>query len=242
MALAVVAPFALSALLVPLRGTFAGTAAALVNVAVIVALSVVGNRLVGVVSSVSAALWFDFFLTRPYDRFAISQRADLETTLSLLVVGVVVSELAARSRRHSRASFEESSYVRTLRHFSDLAASSVPSREIIDGAASALVDLLDLRACRFERVMANPPLARVLASGSVDHVGMEWPVEEIGIPGPEAEIVAEWRGSVLGRFVVTPSPGRAVSRERLSVAVTLVRTVAASLADDRRRTASTDKD
>jgi hypothetical protein len=236
LAMALVAPVALSAVLVPFRGSFASTAAALTNVVVIVALAVVGSRAAGLLASVSAALWFDFFLTRPYDRFAISHRADLETTIVLVLVGVVVTELAARGRRHARISSEESSYVELLRRCSDLAASRVPAADLVEDVSSSLVELLELRACRFDRLVAHPPLARVLAGGIVDHVGMEWPVDEIGLPGPEAEIVAEWRGSVLGRFVVTPSPGLAISRERLSVAVTMSRIAAAALADDRRRT------
>ena len=98
-----VVPLIVSAVLVPFRGSFANTAAALVMVGVIVGVAVMGNRLTGVLASASAAAWFDFFLTKPYDRFTISHRPDLETTIAILVVGVLVTELAARSRRHWRA-------------------------------------------------------------------------------------------------------------------------------------------
>ena len=77
---AVIAPFIVAAVLVPFRGTFANTAAALTMVIVITAIAVIGLRLAGIVASASAALWFDFFLTRPYDRFVvIGHRPDLET-------------------------------------------------------------------------------------------------------------------------------------------------------------------
>jgi len=66
---------------------FANTAAALTMVIVIVAVAVIGPRPAGIVASASAALWFDFFLTSPYDRFAISHRPDLETTIAIFVVG-----------------------------------------------------------------------------------------------------------------------------------------------------------
>ena len=56
-------------------------------------------------------MWFDFFLTRPYDRFAISHRPDLETTIAIFVVGVLVTELAARSRRHWQAANSSTAYV-----------------------------------------------------------------------------------------------------------------------------------
>ena len=63
---------------------------------------------------------------------------------------------------------------------------------------------------------------------------MRWPAREIGIPGPQAEIVAQWRGRVIGRFVVTPTPGFPVSQERRVVAVSLVDVVAAGLQGRRR--------
>ena len=234
LALALLGPLIIAAVLSPFRGSFATTAAALVLIAAVVALAVVGGRGAGYLESLSSALWFDFFLTRPYDRFAISHRPDIETTVAIVVVGVLVTELAARSRHHARTSSEGFGYVETFESLSELAASPTPSPQILEFVSSSLVELLDLRACRFERLATNPPLARVLASGVVDHVGLAWPVGEIGIPGPEAEILAEWRGRVLGRFVITPTPGAPVSIERLSVAVSLATLAAASLDHERR--------
>jgi K+-sensing histidine kinase KdpD len=40
------------------------------------------------------AVWFDFFLTQPYERFTITRRTDIETTVLLLVIGVAVTEIA----------------------------------------------------------------------------------------------------------------------------------------------------
>jgi Domain of unknown function (DUF4118) len=231
---AIVLPLAIAAVLVPFRGTFATTAAALVLVAVVVALAVVGSRVAGILASVSSALWFDFFLTRPYDRFAISHRPDIETTIALVVVGLIVTELAARSRHHSRVSLEESSYVGLLGELADLAAGPTLTSLVVTSATSSLTELLALRACRFESVAIEPPLARILANGDVDHVGLDWPAEEIGIPGPEAEILARWHGHVVGSFVLTPTPGLPIPLERRAVAVALVTIVAARLDEERR--------
>jgi hypothetical protein len=202
---ALVAPLGLCALLVPLRASFTNSAAALLLVAVIAAVAVAGRRFAGFVASVSSALWFDFFLTRPYDQFAISHRNDIETMVCILVVGFIVTELAARSRHHFEASNETSS----------------------------LSQLLELRDCRFEAHMSDPPLARIGPSGEVTHVGLLWPVDNIGIPGPQAEILAQWRGHVMGRFVLTPTPGLPVSIERRAVATSLAELVAAALLESR---------
>jgi hypothetical protein len=229
-ALAVAGPLLVALVLVPSRGEFAGAAAALVFVVVIVALAIGGNRFVGFVASVSSAIWYDLYLTKPYDRLAISHRPDIETTICLLIVGVVVSELAARSRHLSRVSEEETEYVDMVRDLTDLANGTAPSSAIIERAVPSMVRLLDLRDCRFERVPANPPMARIMSNGEVTHVGLDWPVNQMGIPGPEAEIVAQWRGRDLGRFIITPTPGEPISRERRVVAALLASVVGAAIA------------
>lgn len=229
-ALAIVGPLLIALALVPSRGEFAGAAAALVFVVAIVALSVGGNRFVGFVASVSSVIWYDFYLTKPYDLLTISHRPDIETAICLLIVGVVVSELAARSRHLSRVSEEEAEYVDMVRDLTDFANGTAPSSEVIERAVPSIVRLLDLRDCRFERGPSDPPMARIMPNGEVVHVGLDWPVNQMGIPGPEAEIVAQWRGRVLGRFVITPTPGEPITRERRVVAALLASVVGAAIA------------
>jgi K+-sensing histidine kinase KdpD len=233
-AVAVAAPLVVAAILVPFRGTFANAAAGLILVVVIVAVAVGGNRFSGFLASVSAALWFDFFLTKPYDRIVISQRGDIETAVSLLVVGLLVSELAARSRHFSRVSSEESNYVAVLRDLMEYAKSGAPSALVIERALDPLREILDLRACHFDYRPSDPPMAQIQANGDIVHVGMLWPTEELGIPGPEAEIVTEWRGRSFGRFVVTPTPGQPIGLKPRVVAALLASVVGASLASESR--------
>jgi K+-sensing histidine kinase KdpD len=235
-AAALLVPLVIAAILVPFRGSFDGTAAALVMVVVILAVAVTGQRSAGVVASVSAAAWFDFFLVRPYDRFAISHRSDLETTIAILVVGVLVTELAGRSRRHWQAANSSTAYVAMIHAVAVLEADSAPLSAVIEQTNQSLVELLTLRACRFERTLSDPPLAQIQSNGDVAHVGLRWPVHELGIPGPEAEILAKWRGRVVGRFVVTPSPGAPVSMEQRIVAVAIADVVAAYLVGEHHAT------
>ena len=231
---AFLAPVGAAVVLGAFRGSFVNTAAALMLVAVVVAVAVTGNRFAGYAASISSALWFDFFLTKPYEHFAISHRENVETTLSLLVVGVIVSELAARIRHHARVSNEESEFVAMLRDLTDLASRPVPISEVVASTSASLTHLLHLRNCRFETVNDGHPLARLLADGTVSHVGFAWPVGDLGIPGPEAEILTEWRGLALGRFIITPTPGWPVSLERRIVAVSMASVAAATLNDARR--------
>jgi K+-sensing histidine kinase KdpD len=230
-ALALAGPLAVAAALVPFRSDFASPAVALVLVVVITAVAIGGSRASGYLASASATLWFDYFHTRPYDSFDIHDRPKVEVTICLMIVGCVISELAARSRRHHRTSNEESRYVSMVRELANI-AQTVNARQLVTYAETLMIDVLSLRACRFDPQPSSPPLARITDNGEVAHVGMSWPAESMGIPGPEAEILAQWRGRAFGRFVVTPTPGEPISQERRCVAGTLATLVAAGLAGE----------
>jgi K+-sensing histidine kinase KdpD len=220
---ALVVPLGIAGALVPFRATFASPAAALVLVAVVVAVASIGNRLAGLLATVSATLWFDFFLTRPYLRLAITHRPDIEIAVSLFVVGIVVTELAARNRHHFAWATEESDYVGLIHSLSELSASGAPREVVIQRARTELVALLHLRACRFEPGASEHPTLRIEHDGRVLLGGKVWHVEYMGLPGPELELPVQERGQSQGRFVLTPTPGYPVSLER--------RVVAAAIAD-----------
>lgn len=221
---ALVLPLGVAAILVPFRSSFADPASALVLVAVVVAVAAVGHRTAGFLATVSATLWFDFFLTRPYQRFAITHRPDIETAVSLFVVGVVVTELAVRNRHHHDAATEESEYVGLVYEVSELAALGTPE-EVIERVRIELIDLLHLRACRYEPGEAERPRRRIEEDGHVMLGSVLWDVHDMGLPGQELELLVNSRGQTLGRFVLKPTPGFPVSLRRRLVAVTMANQV-----------------
>src|SRR5580704_16840935 len=104
-------PVAISALLVPFRSSIPNTDAALLLVVVVVAVAANGHRPAGWMAAASSAVWFDFFLTKPYERFTITSHPEAETTVLLLVVGIAVTEIAARNRKHRTEAVEEADFV-----------------------------------------------------------------------------------------------------------------------------------
>ena len=68
-------PFGVAAVLVPLRSILATISFAFTLIAVIVAVAGLGNRVSGIVATVSAILWFDFFLTRLYKKLRGASRS-----------------------------------------------------------------------------------------------------------------------------------------------------------------------
>lgn len=226
---AVVLPLGVAAVLVPFRADFANTASALILVAAIVAVAALGNRFCGFVATVGATLWFDYFLTEPYERLAITHRPDIETAVCLFVVGIIVTELAARNRHHHATATEEADYVGLIYDVSELVASGAPAPEVLQRVTGALVDLLHLRACRYESGRSPRPTMRLEHDGHVLLGGGIWGVDRMGLPGPEIELLVQHRGEVLGRFVLTPTPGYEVPLQPRVVAVALADQIGASL-------------
>lgn len=230
---AIFGPLVLAVALAPSRTSIASTAAALAFVPLIVIVAVVGSRPKGVVASISSAVWFDFFLVVPYDRLTISHRTDLETTIALLVVGVVVTELAAQSRNHNQLANTESRYLSMTHELAVLAARGVPEGRLTSRASAMISEVLTLKACRFQQWNGERCLPQIDCDGDVLHAGMLWPVHVLGIPGPKAEIAAQSQGRVMGHFILTPTPGQPVGREERLVAYTLAEIVGAALPWDR---------
>jgi K+-sensing histidine kinase KdpD len=226
----VVAPLVVSAALVPVRASFAGTAAALLLVAVVAAVAILGNRTAGFLASVSSGLWFDFFLTRPYERFTISHRGALETTISLFVVGLIVTEIAARGRHYREVADEEADYVALIHDLGEMAALGEPAADVVERASNELIHLLHLRRCVFHPGTPEPNRTTVLSSGDVVHAGLRWGISTMGLPGPEVDLLVHHGGRTLGRFALAPTPGWPVSQQRMIVAVAIAGQAGAALA------------
>ncbi len=124
------------------RSRIPNTDAALVLVVVIVAVAAAGHRPAGFVAAFSTVLWFDFYLTKPYERFAITRHTDIETTVLLLVVGVAVTEIAVRSRRHKMSAVEEADFVARIHSAAAMVAAGESAQLVVVQVAVQLTDLL----------------------------------------------------------------------------------------------------
>ena len=230
---AVVAPFGVAAALVPLRASFPNTDAALVLVAVIVAIAANGHRIAGLVAAASSAVWFDFLLTRPYGRFTITSRGDIETTALLLLVGAAVTELAVRGRRHQVLAATDEAYLAAIRSTTDLVGSAAAPKEVIDHVTAQLTTLLDAHDCRFEGNRFGG-LPRLRDDGLLNGPGGPRDLDQDGMPDSPFEITASSNNIAYGRFVVEPTAGAMVPLAARQVAVILVSHVGLALAGQAR--------
>jgi hypothetical protein len=216
---------------VPFRSNFALPASALVLVLVVVAVGSFGSRFAGVLAALSAAAWFDFFLTKPYETFNITYRPDLQTEISLLVVGLAITEIAARSRGHREDASEEANNVALIHNFTEMVAAGEPAQSVVARAAAELTSLLGLKDCRFETEMSDRHPTRIEHFGVVTLGGLRWGAHRTGLPGREVELIVQYRGKTFGRFVMAPTPGSPVSSDRLLVAAFIADQVGAALSD-----------
>ncbi|MET8623809.1 DUF4118 domain-containing protein [Kitasatospora sp. NPDC004669] len=225
---AAVVPLAVSALLLPLRGHLANTNVALLLVVAVVAVAAVGHRMAGAVAALSAAAWFDFFFTRPFERFTISNSSDITTALLLLAVGLAVSQLAARARHFEVVAVTDAGYLARI-HEAAVMARSKPAPAVVDHVRAELVDLLGLRSCRFEHgsLLGRPP--RLEPDGSIVVGRKTWATDELGMPPEEVELRVFGNGRYIGRFMLDAVPGSWPSRQALLVAVTLADQAATAL-------------
>jgi K+-sensing histidine kinase KdpD len=224
-------PLTLTAILVPFRSSFPNTDAALALLLVVVAVAANGDRLAGYLAALSVAVWFDFFLTQPYERFTITRRADIETTVLLLVIGVAVTELAVWGRRQHAVASRRAGYLDGINEAARAAAAGSSPSALIEQVAAHLTGLLSLRACRFQYGIAGVGTpARLLPSGQVVIGEQPWNVEASGLPQQtDIELLVRSGGLLQGRFVMSAKPDARPPLERRLVAVAFADQVGAAL-------------
>ncbi len=172
----------------------------LVLVLVVVAVGASGDRLAGVLASLSSGLWFDYFLTEPTGQLAIKHPDDLEVAVLLVVVGVAVTEIAHWGLRQQASAAHRAGFLDGVLESADAAAESgVDLDEARRRVAGRIRAVLDLDRCRF---VAGPAphrgVATLLRDGSLERDGRPVPVERDGLP-TDVEIVLHVPGAGVDR-------------------------------------------
>ena len=215
-------PVGVSAAWIPLRGEVPNTDLALVLVIVV---AIVGGRAgatTAVVSSVAAAGSFDFLDTRPYGALTISSGADVTTALILLLTGLLVGAGAARLARYRTSDDHRADALAVMIETSGMVATGGEQRLIAEALTAELIQVLELKDCRFH---AAPPTRKrpcVARDGSL--VGL--------IPGTVTEVdLPVWcQGDVVGHYRLRLGSKRP-SRQELRVALSLADQAGAAMAN-----------
>jgi K+-sensing histidine kinase KdpD len=228
---ALVLPPAVCALLTLFRDSFDNTNGALLLAVVIVAVAAFGIRLAGVLAAVGCAVWFDFFLTVPYETFTINSRDDIETTILLVAIGVAVTEIAIWGRRQQARASRHRGYLDGVITTSQTVASGGSTDELIEVVRSELTDVLGIDGAKFVVGDKQTQAPRLNPDGSVTRGSRVLKVERDGLPtNSEIELSVQHAGETRGRFLLTAATriARPDLEQRL-VAVALADQVGAAL-------------
>jgi K+-sensing histidine kinase KdpD len=232
---AVLAPLVVCLVLSGFRDSVPAASAVLVLVLCVVAAAATGDRLAGVVAALSSALWFDFFLTEPYNRLTIDDPDDIQAAVLLVVIGVAVTELAIWGRRQQAHAALRAGYLDGV-----LAAAATVSRgeagpdEVVHVVAAHIADVLGADSCRYVAgPVRDPRVALLDHEGVLTQNGHQRDVDRTGLPVDEYVAVEVRRATrVVGHFEVTAATHVVrPSREQCRVAVLLADQVA-PLVDD----------
>ena len=231
--LAVGAPIALAAGLLPLRGDIPSATVALGLAVLVSIVAALGTRFTAAIAAVSAALSFDGFFTEPYGSLSISRPGDIETTVLLLVGGLVVGQLSARNREHRRRLSQSRDTLARIQTIAEMLASGMDAPEVVNAIALELQDMLHLRECWFDASFPTAIGPVIERNGDVSWGRIWWGFDTLGLPGKEITVRVEHQHRHIGRFVLVAEPGTRVSHQQLLAAVTLADQAGTALGAER---------
>jgi hypothetical protein len=224
------APVLAGALLVGVRAHIQNANVALILVVVVVVAAAIGGRAAGATAAVVSALSFDFFHTRPYLGLTIDTADDVETTLLLLVVGLLVGHLTARTMRARASASASSLEVRRIHGVAERVARGDEAADVLQAAQDELIALLRLESCRFEAQPILTELPRLERGGQLHTRTWHFQDQGFELPREGVELPVYGRGQRLGHFVLAPTAGIGVTLEQRLVAVAIADQAGAALA------------
>lgn len=231
--LAVTLPLATCSVLALVRDEVASATAVLVLVLWVVAAAASGDRVAGLLAAISSGVWFDFFLTRPFNTFTIADPDDIEATILLLVIGVTVTEIALwGQRQHAHAARRSAHLDGVLDAARIVSEGEVPAPALVDLVSGQITSVLGVDECRYvDGAMYDARIAVLDHDGELTLGGRIVDVDRVGLPTNELVGLPVRRESrVVGHFLVTSATRTSYpSLEARRVAVLLADQVAAAV-------------
>ena len=236
MAIGAPAAIAVGAILTSARWAVNSVNTALIFMVLVVAVAALGGRAAGAITAVASVMSYDFFHTEPYLSMAIESRDDIETTVLLLVAGLLVGTIASKGRSARHRETATRVEVRRVHRVAEATATGRPPMAVLDVAQDEITALLDLAACWFEPVpyTDDPARPRLGRNGAIQaqssfrfrrdrdgRTGFELPPE-----GVELQVLA--RGHHVGRFVLVPNPHTATTVDERLITVAIADQVGAA--------------
>ncbi len=226
---ALAAPLGVAALLALARESISSSTAVLVLVVIVLAVAAAGDRVAGLVAALGAGIWFDFFLTQPYQTLTIDNPDEVEAAVLLVVIGAAATEIALWGRRQAARASREAGYLDGVLETAALAKDAAGDTTVSSAIASRIALVLGVSSCRYASKAPMDPRVPVLGSdGQVRLDSHVVDVDRDGLPTTVEVAIVPHDGSH-GCFLVS-SGDRVVrpSRAQRKIAVHLADQLLAS--------------
>jgi hypothetical protein len=132
-----------------------------------------------------------------------------------------VGEIAVLARRRQVVAVEHVTGARQLERVTALLAQGASEDEVWEAVRDGIVVELGLKSCHFEPGGGLRHLPRIERDGRLLEGEKHFTGSGFALPSEGVEILVERGGAAVGRLVLEPSVGRAVSRDQRRVAVAL---------------------
>jgi K+-sensing histidine kinase KdpD len=231
LAVGVFGSIVLSVAMIPLRDHLQNDVMALALVIPVLLAAVLGGRVPGALSALTAAICFDFFFTLPYQSLRIADGDDISTFFVLLIVALIAAEVGIRARRGGRAAREARSDLDRLCRVIEIAARRGDIEDVISSARAELIGLFGLIDCTFEsddeRATDRP---RLTIHGALEGTPLVAAHSDFLLPPGGVEIEVVGRGTHFGRLVMFAAEPIRASLQKRAVAVAIADQLGLTLA------------
>jgi len=232
--IAITAPLAAALLMVPVRTHTQASNLALVMVAVVAVTAVPGFRAAAIAAGVSAGVWFDFFLTRPYQTLSIQRSADVQTAVLMTAVAALVGAVASRRRRAGQKAQRSGDEVVNLYVTAQMLSAGSQPPMVLDTIATQLKDLLHLSGCEFDPGRPSVTEPMINRAGGLDWRDHSWSLSHHGWPAVAVSLPVDSAGKRAGRFLLYgPATKESVTLDQLLTGLALADLAGAALAQRR---------
>jgi hypothetical protein len=221
--------FAIALALLPLRDHAPNAEMALALVIPVLIAAVIGGRLAGLMTAVTAALTFDFLFTHPYLSLRIGSKDDVGTFIVLMIVALIAAEIGVWGRRGGAAARASREELDRLLRVSELSAGGAAVEDVVEAVRTELVEMLQLLDCVYEPQRSPRTLPRLGPRGALEGGDLvAW--GDFVLPPGGLEVPVRGRGQDYGRLVLYAPDARPASLEARTVAVALADEMGAALA------------
>jgi hypothetical protein len=193
---------------------------------------------VPLVAAASGAAAFVVAWAPPLGSPALDRSADRATAVIVFAVGWLLARVVRRWRldqaprvvvaavpetRAERRRARSLDCLRSVGRVAEEVAGGDPAAFIQIDVARSLVDLLDLRDCRYESAPCGPSRRPVLSHPGWFSVGdVGWSPLQLGLPTKGFDMLVTARGRVVGRYVCLPRRQRPAREDSVLAALALV--------------------